>query len=109
MIQLPAVNTPQFDWVRSRLPNRAQPVPPIYQPEVVADAVVWCSERDKRELFLATSAAIAINGNKLAPNIVDHYLANHGFDSQQTNEPEDPRRPDNLWEPVDGSRSTQAW
>ncbi len=102
MIQLPAVNTPQFNWVKSRLPNRAKPVPPIYQPEVVADAVVWCSQRNQRELYLASSAAMAIIGNKLAPNYADHYLADHGIDSQQTSEPEDPQRPDNLWEPVDG-------
>ena len=101
MIQLPAVNTPQFDWVKSKLPNRAQPVPPIYQPEVVADAVVWCSERTKRELFLGLPSAITIWGNKALPNVGDHYLADTGFKSQQTDVPEDPDRPDNLWEPVD--------
>ena len=101
MIQLPAVNTPQFSWVKNRLPNKAQPVPPIYQPEVVADAVVWCSEREKRELFLGASSAISIIGNKVLPNVGDHYLAATGFKSQQTDQPEDPNRPDNLWDPVD--------
>ena len=101
MIQLPAVNTPQFDWVKSRLPGRAQPVPPIYQPEVVADAVVWCSERTKRELLLGASAAIVVTGNKFAANVGDHYLAATGFKSQQTGVPEDPDRPNNLWSPVD--------
>ena len=101
MIQLPAVNTPQFDWVKSRLPNRAQPVPPIYQPEVIADAVVWCSERDKRELLLGASTVVSVLGNKALPNVGDHYLAATGFKSQQTDVPEDPDRPNNLWEPVD--------
>ena len=101
MIQLPAVNTPQFDWVKSRLANRAQPVPPIYQPEVIADAVVWCSERDKRELLLGAPSAITVWGNKALPGVGDRYLAATGFKSQQTDVPEDPDRPSNLWEPVD--------
>ena len=101
MIQLPAVNTPQFSWVKSRLPNKAQPVPPIYQPEVIADAVVWCSGRDKRELYLGWPAVEAIVGNKLSANFADHYLARNGFESQQTDEPEDPNRPNNLYNPVD--------
>jgi NADP-dependent 3-hydroxy acid dehydrogenase YdfG len=101
MIQLPAVNTPQFGWVRSRLPNKAQPVPPIYQPEVVADAVVWLTEHPQRELFLGYSAAKAIIGNKIAPAYADRVLARMGYSSQQTDEPRDPQRPDNLWEPQD--------
>ena len=87
--------------MKSNLPNRAQPVPPIYQPEVVADAVVWCSGRTKRELYLGATSAITIWGNKALPDVGDHYLAATGFKSQQTEVPEDPDRPNNLWSPVD--------
>ncbi len=102
MLQLPAVNTPQFDWVKSRLPNRAQPVPPVYQPEVIADAVVWAAEHEREEMYLGFSAVKAIVGNRVMPRLLDHYLAHTGYTSQQTGVPEDPDRPDNLWEPVRG-------
>ncbi len=102
MLQLPAVNTPQFDWVRSRLPRRAQPVPPVFQPEVIADAVVWVSEHEREEMYLGFPAVKAIVGNRLFPRLLDHYLGRTGYDSQQTGEPEDPDRPDNLWQPVEG-------
>src|SRR3954447_3164987 len=69
MVQLPAMNTPQFDWVKSRLAGRAQPVPPIYQPEVAADAIVWASENDRREIYVGASTDVAIVGNKLAPGV----------------------------------------
>jgi short-subunit dehydrogenase len=102
MLQLPAVNTPQFDWVKSRLPHRAQPVPPIYQPEVIADAVVWASEHARQEMYLGFSAATAIAANRLVPRLLDRYLGRTGYASQETDEPEDPDRPDNLWTPVPG-------
>ncbi len=101
MIQMPALNTPQFDWVKSRLPNRAQPVPPIFQPEVAARAIVYASHYARREIFVGMPAVKAIIGNKIAPGLLDHYLAHNCFDAQQTSEREDPNRPDNLWEPVD--------
>jgi hypothetical protein len=101
MVQLPAVNTPQFDWVKSRLPNRAQPVPPIYQPEVIADAIVWAAYHDRREMFVGLPTIVAIVGNKLAPALGDWYLSRTGFGSQQTDELEDPTRPHNLWRPLD--------
>lgn len=101
-VNLPAVNTPQFGWVRSKLPNKAQPVPPIFQPEVVAEAIHWCAYHDRRELTVGFSALKAIWGNKFFPTAGDHYLARKGFESQQTDEPEDPDRPDNLFEPVEG-------
>jgi NAD(P)-dependent dehydrogenase (short-subunit alcohol dehydrogenase family) len=104
MVQLPAMNTPQFDWVRSRLPRRAQPVPPIYEPEVAANAIVWASEHDRREIYVGGPTVAAIVGNKLAPGVADWYLARTGFDSQQTGEPERPERPDNLFQPVDEQR-----
>jgi NAD(P)-dependent dehydrogenase (short-subunit alcohol dehydrogenase family) len=103
MLQLPAVNTPQFDWVKSRLPNRAEPVPPVYQPEVIADAVVWVSDHVREEMYLGMPAVKAIMGNRIMPRLLDHYLAHTGYTSQQTSVPEDPNRPDNLWEPVEGN------
>jgi short-subunit dehydrogenase len=102
MLQLPAVNTPQFDWVKSRLPRRAKPVPPIYQPEVIARAVIWAADHDREEMYLGWSAAKAIAANRLIPRLLDRYLAREGFASQQTGEREDPDRPDNLWRPVPG-------
>jgi NAD(P)-dependent dehydrogenase (short-subunit alcohol dehydrogenase family) len=103
MVQLPAVNTPQFRWVKSRLPNKAQPVPPIYQPEVAARAIYYAAHHRRRELYVGLSTVIAILSDKLAPGIGDWYLARTGYASQQVaHQPEDPARLDNLWEPVDG-------
>jgi NAD(P)-dependent dehydrogenase (short-subunit alcohol dehydrogenase family) len=104
MVQLPAMNTPQFEWVKSRLPRRAQSVPPIFQPEVAADAIVWASEHDRREIYVGGPTVTAIVGNKVAPGFADWYLSRTGFDSQQTDEPERPGRPDNLFQPVDADR-----
>jgi len=102
MVQLPAMNTPQFSWCRSKLPRHPQPVPPIYQPEVAARMIAWASHHNRREVFVGTPTVIAIEGNKIAPAIADAYLGRTGFDSQQTNEPVQPGRPDNLFEPVPG-------
>ena len=104
MVQMPAMNTPQFDWVLSRLPNRAQPVPPIFQPEVGAEAVLYAARHDVgREMMVGWPTVKAVVGNKVMPGYLDQYLAEHGFDAQQTEEPEDPHRPNNLWEPVPGA------
>jgi NAD(P)-dependent dehydrogenase (short-subunit alcohol dehydrogenase family) len=109
MVQLPALNTPQFDVVRSRLQRKAQPVPPIYQPEVAARAIAWAAEgHDRREVWVGASTAITIAGNNFAAGVGDRYLARTGFDSQQTNEPEDPGRPDNLFEPIPGDRGAHG-
>ena len=108
MVQLPALNTPQFDWVKSRLEGRAQPVPPIYQPEVAAEAIVWASEQERREIYVGVPTVVTIVGNKLFPGIGDRYLAQAGYGSQQTDEPDDPDRPHNLWAPVDGERDFGA-
>lgn len=102
MVQLPALNTPQFDWSRSKMPRRAQPVPPIYQPEVAARAIVWAAEHDRREVKVGAPTLATILADKVAPGILDHYLARTGIRSQQTDEPEDPKRPDNLFQPVPG-------
>ena len=108
MVQLPALNTPQFDWVKSRLPNRAQPVPPIYQPEVAAEAIFWAAHQRRREINVAIPTILTVVGNKVAPGLLDHYLARTGYKSQQTDEPEDPNRPYNLWEPVGGDHGAHG-
>jgi NAD(P)-dependent dehydrogenase (short-subunit alcohol dehydrogenase family) len=100
MVQLPALNTPQFDWVRSRLPQRAQPVPPIYQPEVAARAILRAIERPEREFHIGLPTVAAIQLQKLVPGLLDRYLASTAYDGQQTEEPEDATRADNLFAPV---------
>jgi len=102
MVQLPAMNTPQFDWVKSRLPRRPQPVPPIFQPEAAAEAIITAARTGARELYLGWPTAAAILGDKIAPALGDWYLARQGYESQQTDEPEADGRPDNLWTPVPG-------
>ena len=101
MVQMPALNTPQFEWVKSRLPDHPQPVPPIYQPEVAADAIVWTAHHDRDELWVGRSTVEAIVGNRIAPRWLDRKLAESGWDSQTTDDL--PARADeyNLWEPVD--------
>jgi NAD(P)-dependent dehydrogenase (short-subunit alcohol dehydrogenase family) len=109
MVQMPALNTPQFGWVKSRLPHKAQPVPPIYQPEVAARAIYYAAQHPKRrEYYAAWSAVKAIFGNKLVPSFADHYLARMGYESQQYDGPEDPNRPNNLWEPVPGDHGAHG-
>ncbi len=97
MVQMPAVNTPQFDWVKTRLPYRPQPVPPIYQPEVAAEAIFFAAHHYRREYFVSFSAYKAIWGNKIAPWFADRFLARTGYSSQQTDQPAPSYRPDNLW------------
>ncbi len=101
VVNMPALNTPQFDWVRSRLRGRGQPVPPIFQPEVAARAIVHAAEHPRRELQVGRSTYMAIWGQKFIPGLLDRYLARTGYQAQQTPQPEDPNRPDNLYEPVD--------
>lgn len=104
MIQLSAHNTPQFDWVKSRLKHKAKPVPPIFSPEVAAKAIIWSAKhRKRRELIVGWPALKAIWGNKFFPGIVDHYLAKKGYKSQQTTELENPDRPHNLYNSVEGN------
>jgi NAD(P)-dependent dehydrogenase (short-subunit alcohol dehydrogenase family) len=108
MVHLPAINTPQFDWVRSRLPRRARPVPPVFQPELAARAILWTLDHPRRELLLAWPTAKAVLGEKVAPGLVDRYLSSFGYDSQQVEEPEDPARPDNLWHALPGDRGAHG-
>jgi hypothetical protein len=103
VVQMPAVNTPQFSWVRTRLPRHPQPVPPIYQPEVAARAVVFAADHPgRRNYWVGGSTAATILADRIARGLLDRYLARTGYSSQQTSEPVEPGRPDNLNEPVDG-------
>jgi NAD(P)-dependent dehydrogenase (short-subunit alcohol dehydrogenase family) len=101
-VHLPAVNTPQFSWGRTKLPNHPQPVPPIYQPEVPAEAVYYAARHRRREIYVGRPAVQTIIGNKLAPGFADRYLARTGFDAQQIEDvPAEGDRRDNLFEPVE--------
>jgi NAD(P)-dependent dehydrogenase (short-subunit alcohol dehydrogenase family) len=103
MVQMPAMNTPQFDWAMSRLPHQTQPVPPIFQPEVGADAVHHAVRHDVgREFLVAWPTVKAVVGEKLVPGYIDRKLGREGYQGEQTNEPADPDRPSNLWNPAPG-------
>jgi NAD(P)-dependent dehydrogenase (short-subunit alcohol dehydrogenase family) len=103
VVQMPAVNTPQFSWVLSRLPRHPQPVPPIYQPEVAARAVVHAADHPRRKQYYVGASTVAtILADKMAPAVLDRYLARTGFDSQQTGDKAAADRVSNLWEPADG-------
>src|SRR5438067_6543942 len=96
MVQLPAVNTPQFEVMRNRMPRKSQPVPPIFSPYTIAAAIVYAAEHPGREMVVGASALQAIVGQKVAPGLIDRYLARNGYESQQREQPERPGRPDNL-------------
>jgi len=109
MVQLPGVNTPQFNWCRSKLPNHPQPVPPIYQPEIPAEAIYWSAHHRRRELWVGYSTLQAIIGTKLSALAGDIYLARTGFSGQQMSDrPVPPGRPDNLFEPVPEKAATHG-
>jgi NAD(P)-dependent dehydrogenase (short-subunit alcohol dehydrogenase family) len=107
-VHLPALNTPQFGWVKSRLPRTPQPVPPIYQPEVAAEAILWAADHERAELRVGWPTVVAVAGNKLVPRLADRYLARTGYDAQQTDEPVAPDRVDNLWAPVPGDHGAHG-
>ena len=104
IVQLPGLNTPQFGWVRTRLPHHPQPVPPIFQPEVAARAIADAAERPRREIWVGFPTVYTILGNRLAPRLADRYLARSNIDAQQVpDKPIDPEaRPDNLFSPPPG-------
>jgi NAD(P)-dependent dehydrogenase (short-subunit alcohol dehydrogenase family) len=102
MVELPAHNTPQFRWSRAKMPRQPQPVPPIFQPEVAAEAIHYAAEHKRRELVVGWPAVKAVYGEKVAPGLLDRYLARFGYDAQQTEEPLDGERKGNLFEPVPG-------
>lgn len=122
MVCLPALNTPQFHWVKTSLERHPQPVPPIFQPEVAAQAIVWASQHNRREVNVGLPTSLSILANRFIPGLLDRYLARTGYDSQQADSPIEPNRRDNLWQPVPGdhgahgefddrafSRSVQWW
>lgn len=102
VVHLPAMNTPQFSWCRTRLPRHPQPVPPIFEPEVAAKAIFRAAHQRRREVYVGGPTVKAIYGQQLAPGFADWYLGKMGYDGQQTSEPVSPHRPDNLFEPVPG-------
>ena len=108
LVEMPGLNTPQFDWCRSHLPKRARPVAPVYQPEVGARAIYWAAHHRRRQLYVGISSLLTIWGNKLAPGLMDRYLARNAVGGQQTAEPEDASRADNLWQPVAGERGARG-
>jgi NAD(P)-dependent dehydrogenase (short-subunit alcohol dehydrogenase family) len=104
MVQMPAMNTPQFDWAKNRLPHQTQPVPPIFQPEVGADAVHHAVRHDVgREFLVAWPTVKAVLGEKVVPGYIDEKLGRDGYGGEQTSQPRDPNRPDNLWSPAPGA------
>ena len=107
-VHLPALNTPQFGWVRCRLPFHPQPVPPIYQPEVAARAIVWAADHPRREYWVGAPTPATILANAVAPGLLDRYLARTNFEAQQTDMPVDPDRADNLEGPVPGSQAAHG-
>lgn len=106
-VDLPAVNTPQFSWVKTRLPREPQPVPPIYEPEVIARAIHFVSKHPRKKVNIAFSAIKAVNAEKVASGFADQYLSKFGYSSQQTQEPLKPRQ-DNLWSPVPGDHGARG-
>jgi short-subunit dehydrogenase len=109
IVEMPALNTPQFGWVRSRMPHKAQPVPPIYQPEVAARMIYHAAHHpDRREWYAAWSVVKAVVGNKLVPSLADRYLAKNGYEAQQTDKHADRNRPDNLYAPVPGDHGAHG-
>ena len=101
-MHLPALNTPQFSWVKSRLPRKPQPVPPIYQPEVAAQAIVYAATHPRREIWVGEPTVAIMQAQKFLPGLLDLYLGKTGYDAQQYDGPADPNRPDNLWKPLPG-------
>lgn len=108
MVQMPALNTPQFSWVKSRLPRKPQPVPPIFQPELAAEAIVLAARENRPEMYVGWPTVKAIVGNKIAPRFADWYLSRMGYDAQQTEEPVQPARKDNLWDTVPGDHGAHG-
>src|SRR5437763_3804713 len=108
MVQLPAMNTPQFSWVKSRLPRKPQPEPPIYQPEIAADAIMYAAHQNRREMEVGMPTVVAVEGNKFFPGLMDRYLARTNYEAKQTDEPVEADRRDNLWSPVTGDHSAHG-
>ncbi len=108
MVQLPAMNTTQFGWVLSKLPNKPRPMGKVFEPEVAAKAIVFAAKHNRRTVWVGFPTYKAIIGNKLAPWFADIVLANTGIDGQQTDKPASPDRKNNLWEPVPEDRGAHG-
>jgi NAD(P)-dependent dehydrogenase (short-subunit alcohol dehydrogenase family) len=108
MVQLSAFNTPQFDWAHCLMDHAPQPLPPIFEPEVAADAIVWASRRARREVWVGWPAVKAILGNRVLPGLLDRMMAKSGFGGQLADRPTAPDRPDNLYDPVPGDRGARG-
>lgn len=108
MVQLPAMNTTQFQFVKSRLPNKPRPMGKIYQPEVAARAIAYAAKHNRREIFVGYPTIKAIVGDKIAPWYADWVLSRNGYEGQQTEEPADPNRRDNVWEPIPGDHGAHG-
>ncbi|OHV08763.1 SDR family oxidoreductase [Kushneria phosphatilytica] len=108
IVEMPGLNTPQFDWCRSHLSHRARPVAPVYQPEVGARAIYWAAHHRRRQLYVGIPSVLTIWGNKLMPGLMDRYLARNAVSGQQTATREDPDRADNLWQPVPGDKGAHG-
>ena len=108
MVMLPGVNTTQFTWGRTKLPKQTMPVPPIYQPEVAAEAIHWIAYSNRRQIYVGVPTVLNVLGERVAPWLLDLYLGKTGFSSQQTDQPLDPRGHDNLFEPIDEDRGAHG-
>ena len=108
MVQMPALDTPQFDWCKTRMPREPRPVPPVFEPEVAAEAIVWAAHHRRRELLVGGSTFRAVWANKFIPGLLDRYLARFGYASQQSRTPVAPDRAYNLWKPVPGDRGARG-
>ncbi|HET8551906.1 MAG TPA: SDR family oxidoreductase [Gammaproteobacteria bacterium] len=107
-IDMPGLNTPQFDWALNRMPKRPRPVAPVYQPEVAARAIVWAAHHNRRRLYVGLSSLLMIWLDKFAPGLLDRYMAKSAVSGQMTSEPADPDHPDNLWQPVSGDHGARG-
>jgi short-subunit dehydrogenase len=108
IVQMPALNTPQFDWCMTRLPRHPRPVAPVFQPEVAAEAIVWAAHHRRRQVYVGLSSVATIWANRFMAGLLDRYLAHSGYRAQQADEPVDPDRPHNLWQPVKGDAGARG-
>ncbi|HLY48490.1 MAG TPA: SDR family oxidoreductase [Solirubrobacteraceae bacterium] len=108
MVQLPGLNTTQFTWGRTKLPKQTMPVPPIYQPEVAADAIHYAAHHKRRQIYVGIPTVMNILGERVAPWLLDRFLAKTGYNSQMTDHELEPRGHDNLFEPVDEDRGAHG-
>ncbi len=102
MVQMPALNTPQFEWAENQMPHAPRPVAPIFQPEVAARAIYWAATHRRREVWVGASSIKAIVANQWIPGLLDRYLGRTGVDAQQDAKIASTTRPSNLWKPVHG-------